>query len=227
MNKNELEETLINHLKNNDFSHINSILKKMGISKEESEILENNNFALLLGVIADQSVRSNIAWSLPYKLQKRLKIDLLSPENILENEPHILAALKEKPALHRFPNKMSEYFIALSKIIINKYDGDTDKFLLPSLKLKDILPNLIQVPGISWKKAGLLCLILELDRQLPIQDKSESYALMDSHVENFLRLQLHSPQKISGKEATEIFKKVYPNNPALVSTIIWDIDRKK
>ena len=50
----------------------NSILNGNLLLDEEKEFVKKNMNAFIIGLIADQSVKVEIAWSLPYKLYKRL-----------------------------------------------------------------------------------------------------------------------------------------------------------
>ena len=49
-----------------------SILSENMLKKEESDLLKTNWNAFLLGLIADQSVKAEMAWRLPYNLERRL-----------------------------------------------------------------------------------------------------------------------------------------------------------
>ena len=50
----------------------NNILKGNLLKKEVKDFLINNPNAFLLGLISDQSVKAEIAWSLPYHLKERI-----------------------------------------------------------------------------------------------------------------------------------------------------------
>lgn len=220
----KLEDKFVIELQN-EFQKkaIRSILESIGITKDELKFVLQNDFALLLGIISDQSVKSEIAWSLPYKLYLRVGKSKITPQWIIENKNKLAEMLSQKPALHRYPNKMAGYFIFLSQKILTQYDGDVKKFLYSEQDFNTLIANLTSIKGISRKKAGLLCLILELDKHVPIAGQQNSYALMDSHINRVLLDKVG--HKVSEQDATAIFKKVYPKNPALVSTVVWNLDR--
>ncbi|GGL61023.1 hypothetical protein [Sporolactobacillus putidus] len=47
--------------------------------------MENDSFALLIAIVADQSVKMEVAWNLPYELGKRIGMEHLNPEWISRN----------------------------------------------------------------------------------------------------------------------------------------------
>ena len=76
-----------------------SILSENMLKKEESYLLKTNWNAFLLGLIADQSVKAEMAWRLPYNLEKRLgyfDFERILKEESVESLENII---KEKPAL--------------------------------------------------------------------------------------------------------------------------------
>lgn len=50
-----------------------NIFKGGLLTAEECEFVTNNMNAFLFGLIADSSVKAEIAWSLPYRLKERLQ----------------------------------------------------------------------------------------------------------------------------------------------------------
>ncbi|ANN49925.1 hypothetical protein A6F53_11980 [Levilactobacillus brevis] len=190
---------------------------------ERNEIL-NDDFLLLLSIIADQSVHSSIAWHVVSKLKTRLNCDKLTPNYLLNHQTEVKCAMKQKPALHRFPDKMTKYFISLSQILVDQYGGHASE-LLNSRSFPELIQRLVQIKGISRKKAGLTCLILEIDEGQSIEALNKSYALMDSHVCHFLETKMGMNAPVSERDATEVFRTIYPRNPALVSTIVWESDK--
>ncbi|WP_052767563.1 MULTISPECIES: hypothetical protein [Lacticaseibacillus] len=205
-----------------------SILNRVGIDSTHAQYIKTNTMGLLIGILSDQSVKSKKAWSLPLDLSNRVQNEGLSPRWILQNKEHIFKALKRKPALHRFPNKIAEYVISLAEFITKNYGGDPDKFIASMDSVPVAMSLCMKVKGISLKKAGLLCLILELDYGIKLKQTSESIALVDRHIIDYLvnNKFVDSNSKDFEGPATSLFKEVYPDNPALVSTVVWDIQRE-
>jgi len=221
-----LEKIMVSELRKRLNYGIEPLTLSFGLSSDEREEVLNNDFQLLLSIIADQSVNSSIAWHISFQLKERLGCKELTPKYLLEHSEAVRDAIKRKPSLHRYPNKMADYFMSFSKELVDHFSGNASG-LLNSNDFNVLIDRLVQIKGISRKKAGLTCLILEIDKSRHINGLTESYALMDSHVQKFLKRNLKVERPVSENEATNVFREIYPNNPALVSTVVWDLDREK
>src|ERR1035437_3707232 len=94
--------------------------------KVADSLLEKNPFALLVGMVLDQQVPLERAFSAPNTLRERLggTLDVCA---VAEIEPAELARLFAiKPALHRFPSAMAERVQKLAQLIADEYDGRAD-----------------------------------------------------------------------------------------------------
>jgi endonuclease III len=200
-----------------------SLLNPINMSPYSRSLVEKNNFALLVAVIADQSVKSELAWNLPYELSMRIGADHLNPNWIIRNIETVQEAIKQKPALHRFPKKITDYIFSLSSIIQERYQS-ADQLLNGSLDYHTFVSSIKEVSGISDKKANFLFLILVLDFNHPFVNREQSNVLFDSHLENWLSRYFN--RKISKSEANQICKEVSPDNPALLCPYLWNLDRK-
>lgn len=220
----DLKNEVLDELKQRALLPIQPLTLDFKLSSVERDEILNDDFLLLLSIIADQSVNSSIAWHVASRLKIRLNVDKLTPNYLLTHQTEVKRAMKQKPALHRFPDKMTEYFMSLSQILVDQYGGHASE-LLNSRSFPELIKRLVQIKGISRKKAGLTCLILEIDEGQSIEGLSKSYALMDSHVRHFLETKLGMNAPVSELDAKEVFRTIYPRNPALVSTIVWESDK--
>ncbi|MDN3956384.1 hypothetical protein [Sporolactobacillus laevolacticus] len=219
-----LPSGVLNELKTNfQDSRPQSMLDSINMSSESRRLVEHNSFALLIAVIADQSVKSEIAWNLPYELSQRIGTDHLNSGWIIEHIESIRTAIAQKPALHRFPQKITDYILSLSTIIETKYLS-SDHFLNNSLNYTIFVSNIKEVSGISDKKANFLFLILVLDFNYKFANMENSAVLFDSHLEKWLSQRFN--KKITKSEANQICTYVSPENPALLCPYIWSTDRK-
>src|ERR1700757_5149226 len=86
-------------------------------------LLDDNPFALLVGMLLDQQVPIETAFAGPKKIADRL--GGLDVAEIAEYDPDKFAALcSERPAIHRFPGSMAKRIQTLAQIIVDRYDGD-------------------------------------------------------------------------------------------------------
>ncbi|MCZ8377466.1 Fe-S cluster assembly protein HesB [Mycobacterium sp. CPCC 205372] len=87
-------------------------------------LLEDNPFALLVGMLLDQQIPMEVAFAGPKKLADRL--GGLDAHQVAEYDQEAFAALcAERPAVHRFPGSMAKRIQALAQVIVDQYEGNT------------------------------------------------------------------------------------------------------
>ena len=90
---------------------------------EADKLLDEDPFALLVGMVLDQQVPFEIAFAGPKKIADRM--GGFDAAEIADYDPDKFAALcSERPAIHRFPGSMAKRIQALAQIIVDRYDGD-------------------------------------------------------------------------------------------------------
>jgi uncharacterized HhH-GPD family protein len=86
-------------------------------------LLDDNPFALVVGMLLDQQVPMETAFAGPKKIADRM--GGFDAAEIADYDPDRFAALcSEKPAIHRFPGAMAKRIQALAQIVVDRYDGD-------------------------------------------------------------------------------------------------------
>lgn len=90
---------------------------------EADALLSRDPLALLIGMVLDQQVPFETAFSGPKKIADRM--GSFGAVEIADYDPDKFAALcSEKPAIHRFPGSMAKRIQTLAQIIVDRYDGD-------------------------------------------------------------------------------------------------------
>jgi uncharacterized HhH-GPD family protein len=90
---------------------------------EADQLLEEDPLALLIGLVLDQQVKMEKAFSGPYELKQRL--GHLDAAAIAAMEPEALdAVFRQRPALHRFPGNMARRVQKLCQMVAAEYGGD-------------------------------------------------------------------------------------------------------
>src|SRR5947209_176505 len=88
------------------------------------QLLSEDPLALLIGMVLDQQVPLERAFSSPLDLKTRLG-GTLDPAVIAAMDPDKLAAVfSERPALHRFPAANAKRVQELCRIVVDDYAGD-------------------------------------------------------------------------------------------------------
>src|SRR5271170_7158510 len=94
---------------------------------EADALLSEDPLALLIGMVLDQQIPLERAFSSPRDLQERLG-GKLDAGTIASMDPAKLVAIfSERPALHRFPASNAERVQQLCQIIVNDYAGEASR----------------------------------------------------------------------------------------------------
>src|SRR6056297_1078467 len=90
---------------------------------EDDERLREDPNAAILGLLYDQRVRAEFAFTGPLRLKDRL--GHLDMDRIAEmNFDKFQDLFAQKPAVHRFTNKMAENTQKVARILADEYDGN-------------------------------------------------------------------------------------------------------
>lgn len=108
--------------------------------------------AILLGMLYDQRVRAEYAFTGPIRLRDRLgHLDMRRIAAIPDDELRIIFG--EKPAVHRFTNKMADQTGAVAAIIVEQYDGDAANLWSREIPFDTVKKRLLELPGFGPQKA--------------------------------------------------------------------------
>ncbi len=123
-------------------------------------LLDSNPFALLVGMLLDQQVPMETAFSGPKKIADRM--GGFDAGQIADYDPDKFAALcSERPAIHRFPGSMAKRIQALAQIIVDRYDGDAAAlWTAGEPDGKELLRRLKGLPGFGEQKAQIFLALL-------------------------------------------------------------------
>jgi uncharacterized HhH-GPD family protein len=127
---------------------------------EADALLDDDPFALLIGMLLDQQVPFETAFAGPKKIADRM--GGLDAGQIAEYDPERFAALcAERPAVHRFPGSMAKRIQALAQIIVDRYDGDAaGLWTAGEPDGNELLRRLKGLPGFGEQKAKIFLALL-------------------------------------------------------------------
>ena len=217
----EISKIILDYLEKIEFS--NSILRGDLLNKEEKNFLIENPNAFVIGLISDQSVKAELAWSLPYRLSLRLKTfdfkEILSNYNVSDIENII----RTKPSLHRYPGRMAVYIYEAMKKIVEMYDSNAGN-IWNNKNAQEIVDSLEEFKGISHKKASLGTLILVRDLDINVLDKENIDIAYDVHIRRlFYRIGLVDID--TQEKILESARFINPSFPGRLTTAFWQIGR--
>jgi len=120
---------------------------------EEADVfLRSNANAVLLGMLFDQRVRAEYAFTGPVRMFDRLRhLDMKKISAMSDERRREIFAVK--PAVHRFTNKMADMTGAVAKIIAEDYDGDAAKLWNDGASFEEVEKRIRNLPGFGPQKA--------------------------------------------------------------------------
>jgi uncharacterized HhH-GPD family protein len=114
-------------------------------------LLAGEPLALLIGFALDQQVSVQTAFSGPLKLQQRL--GPLDAATIAAADPdRVLAAFRERPAIHRFPAAMARRVQDLCAYVSEEYSGDAARVWTDAVDGADLRRRIGALPGFGEMK---------------------------------------------------------------------------
>jgi uncharacterized HhH-GPD family protein len=127
---------------------------------EADGLITRDPFALLIGMVLDQQVPLEWAFSGPKELKKRLS-GRLDAKQIASMDPDELAeAFTRKPALHRYPGSMAKRVQEMSRVIADKYGGDAKRLWTGAQSGTELLSRVRELPGFGEQKAKIFVALL-------------------------------------------------------------------
>lgn len=137
---------------------------------EADELLGRSPLAALVGMLLDQQVPMEWAFSGPYTIAQRLGGDDLDAAQIAAYDPDAFAELlKQKPAVHRYPGNMAKRVQQLCQYLAAEYGGDASAIWRDVATGGELLARLKALPGFGEQKAKIFLALL--GKQFGVQPK--------------------------------------------------------
>src|SRR5882757_7683049 len=128
---------------------------------EADALLGRSPLAALVGMLLDQQVPMEWAFSGPYTIARRLGADDLDAHAIAAYDPEAFAALlSEKPAVHRYPGSMAKRVQQLSQYLVDEYGGAAAAVWTGVEDGAELLARLKALPGFGEQKARIFLALL-------------------------------------------------------------------
>jgi uncharacterized HhH-GPD family protein len=128
---------------------------------EANALLAVDPLALLVGMLLDQQVPMEKAFTSPQVLAERLGTDRLDAHRIADHDPDAFEALfRMPPALHRFPAAMARRVQELARALVERYDGDTASLWTTATSGPELVARIAGLPGFGEQKAAIFTALL-------------------------------------------------------------------
>lgn len=124
-----------------------------------NQLLDEDPLALLIGLVLDQQVKMEKAFSGPYELKQRLghldagRICAMDPDQLDE-------VFRRRPALHRFPGSMARRVQALCQTVVADYGGDAGRIWREAATGEELARRVGALPGFGEMKVKITMSVL-------------------------------------------------------------------
>ncbi|PRI11962.1 HhH-GPD-type base excision DNA repair protein [Leucobacter massiliensis] len=127
---------------------------------EADALLTENPLALLIGMLLDQQIAMEVAFTGPLKIAQR--VGAVDARTIAETDADdFAAAFKQTPAVHRFPGSMAERVQTLCRALLDDWGGDAAAIWTEgSPDGPTVLKRLKKLPGFGEQKAKIFLALL-------------------------------------------------------------------
>ncbi len=127
---------------------------------EADALLARSPLALLIGMVLDQQIPLEKAFTSPWVLEQRIGRDL-DAADLAGRDPEAFALLfSTPPALHRFPGAMAARVQALCQAVVDDYDGDASAIWLTATSGPELFKRMKALPGFGEQKAKIFVALL-------------------------------------------------------------------
>lgn len=131
-------------------------------------LLERDPLALLIGMLLDQQVPMEWAFTGPYTIAQRLGRAAIDPGEIAAYDPDAFATLlSQKPAVHRYPGSMARRVQQLCRYVVDEYEGDAAALWRDAATGAELRRRLAALPGYGTRKAQIF--LAFLGKQLEVR----------------------------------------------------------
>src|SRR5262245_5724072 len=130
------------------------------IEPEATKLLQDSPLALLLGMLLDQQIPMEKAFSSPYVLRQRLGHDLDAHELAAYDPDALTAIFAKPPALHRFPKAFAKRAQELCQVLVDKYDGDAARLWIGAKTGAEVVKRVGELTGFGKRKSRSVVALL-------------------------------------------------------------------
>src|SRR5438270_7724497 len=136
---------------------------------EADQLLTDSPLALLIGMVLDQQIPLEWAFTGPLTLSRRLGRDL-DAADLASRDPDALAKVfATPPALHRFPGSMAGRVQQMCRVIADDYGNDAANLWAGVSDANELLKRIEALPGFGKMKAKIFLALL--GKQLGVRPK--------------------------------------------------------
>ena len=146
------------------------------------QVLSDDPFALLVGMLLDQQYPMEHAFRGPAKVLDRF--GTLDPARIAEADPEEFATMcATPPAVHRYPGSMSTRLQGLARIVVDEYGGHAERLWQEATSGADLVKRIEALPGFGKQKAKIFAALVA--KQLDVRPPGWEQAVGDYALDGY------------------------------------------
>jgi uncharacterized HhH-GPD family protein len=133
----------------------------LATTPDANALLAEDPLALLAGMLLDQQIPMEKAFTSPAVLAERMGVTRLDAHQIAVYDPEGFEQLfRQVPALHRFPAAMAKRVQELCRSLVEKYDGDAASIWTTAATGDELVSRVAGLPGFGQQKAKIFTALL-------------------------------------------------------------------
>lgn len=206
-------------LASNERTGVNGVFTR---DSAADQLLMDDPFAFLVGVIVDYQMPAERAWILPYRLKERLAG--WGAQYVAAHPDEVRAAFAMAPILHRFPNQTPRFVVGGAQRVLDEYGGDAGSIWSDSPTAATLQERLRAFAGISQKKAAMAVELLERDLGVRVVELEGSDVAYDVHLRRVM-LRTGLAERDDLAHMVEVARALHPARPGELDFPMWDIGR--
>jgi uncharacterized HhH-GPD family protein len=141
----------------------------LATTADGNALLEHDALALLIGMLLDQQIPMEKAFTSPSVLRDRLGRELDATEIATYDADALEQLFRTPPALHRFPAAMAKRVQAMTQVLVDDFDGRAENVWTGAADGTDLVRRISRLPGFGDQKAKIFAALL--GKQFDVQPK--------------------------------------------------------
>ena len=127
-------------------------------------LLDSDLNALLIGMLLDQQVPMEKAFSGPKVIAERMGGTLDVAAIAAMDEEEFVALCAAKPAIHRYPGSMGKRVHQVCKVLVEQFDGSAENVWVDASSGDEVWEAVRSLPGFGDEKAAIFTALLGKQR---------------------------------------------------------------
>lgn len=140
-----------------------STARRLRLAQDEraDALLARDPFALVVGMLLDQQIPMEWAFTGPATIAARMGTENLDPALIASDDPdEFVALMTGPPAVHRYPRSMGARVQKLAGYVVERYGGDVSRLWTEATSGVELRRRLGELPGYGDQKARIFVALL-------------------------------------------------------------------